>query len=95
MPITWQTRGAGPLEHRYHRLTEAQVAALAPPEAVGVHPVDVDGEVVYGLAAHSTMVTGRPLLWSPVVYPTAAECETQAEAWITRDRETFYASRGG
>jgi hypothetical protein len=93
--IDWQTRGNGPLEHRYHRLTPAQVAAVEVPATAGMHALLVDGEQVFGLFVPTTWLPGRPLRMSPVVYPTALVCEAHAEAWLTRDRDVFYAGREG
>lgn len=95
MAIDWQTRGAGRHAHRFHRLTPAQVAAIPTPEREGVQAAEVDGEIVYGLALHTPRLQTRALLWGPVVYPDAETAETHAEAWLTRDRDVFYAERGG
>lgn len=90
--IAWQTRGDGARAHRFHRLTAAQVAAVLVPSVAGVCELDIDGERVFGLAVPSPALRGRPLRLSPVVYATAADAEAHAEAWLTRDRDVFYAS---
>lgn len=95
MAIDWQTRGDGARAHRFHRLTADQAAAAAVPAVPGVCELEVDGELVYGFAAHTPALRGRPLRLSPVVYATAADAESHAEAWLTRDRDTFYAEQEG
>lgn len=90
MAIDWQTRGEGPLAHRFHRLTAEQATAAEVPAAPGVCELEVGGEPVFGFAAHTPALRGRPLRLSPVVYATAAEAAQHAEAWLTRDRDTFY-----
>lgn len=91
MAIDWQTRGDGARAHRFHPLTPDQAAAAVVPATPGVCELEVDGERVYGFAAHSPALRGRPLRLSPVVYASAAAAEQHAEAWLTRDRDTFYA----
>lgn len=93
MAITWQTRGAGPLEHRYYRLTAEQVGEVEVPATSGIHALTVDGEQVFGIAVNTPALQGRPLRLGPVVYPTFADAESHAEAWLTRDRDVFYAAR--
>jgi len=88
--ISWQHRGEGPLAQRFHRLTAAEAAATEVPAAPGVCELEVGGEQVFGFAAHTPALRGRPLRLSPVVYSTAAEAAQHAEAWLTRDRDTFY-----
>lgn len=88
--FTWQTRGEGALAHRFHRLTAEQAAAVAVPAGPGVCELEVSGEKVFGFAAHTPALRGRPLRLSPVVYASTADAERHAEAWLTRDRDTFY-----
>lgn len=90
MALDWQTRGEGALAHRFHRLTAEQAAAAEVPSAPGVCELEVDGEQVFGFAAHTPALRGRPLRLSPVVYATAADAAQHAEAWLTRDRDTFH-----
>lgn len=88
--ILWQTRGAGRFQHRWHPLTAEQAHALEAPTATGVHALEVDGEVVFGIAAHTPRREGRPLLWGPVVYASREDAEEHGEAWLARDRDAFY-----
>lgn len=92
MALDWQTRGDGARAHRFHRLTAEQAAAAAVPAVPGVCELEVDGEQAFGFAAHTPALRGSPLRLSPVVYATAADAESHAEAWLTRDRDAFYAS---
>lgn len=92
MAVDWQTRGEGARAHRFHRLTAEQAAAAEVPAAPGVCELEIDGELVFGFAAHTPALRGRPLRLSPVVYAMAADAESHAEAWLTRDRDAFYAS---
>ena len=73
-----------------NRLTAEQAAAAEVPSAPGVCELEVDGEQVFGFAAHTPALRGRPLRLSPVVYATAADAAQHAEAWLTRDRDTFH-----
>jgi len=91
--ISWQHRGEGPLAHRFHRLTAAEAAAAEVPEAPGVCELEIAGVRVFGFAAPAPALRGRPLRLSPVVYATAADAAQHAEAWITRDRDYFYAGQ--
>lgn len=95
MAVDWQTRGEGALAHRFYRLTAEQAAAAAVPAAAGVCELEVDGERVFGFAQHTPVRWGRPLLLSPAVYATAADADAHAEAWLTRDRDAYYAGQEG